>query len=83
MEKILVNIYIPATGGSYDVFIPYDIPIIELIPIIANGISDLSGGKYLVSKHEQLCLKDTSCLLNPKHTLGEYGIQDGAHLYLI
>ena len=83
MEKILVNIHIPATGGSFDIFVPHDIPIKELTPIIANGISDLSGGKYYISKHELLCLKDTSSLLNPQYTLQDYGIQDGTHLYMI
>lgn len=83
MEKVLLNIYIPATGGTFDVFVPINLPIKELTPVIANGISELSGGKYYVSKHEMLCSEEESGPLNPNRTLQEYGIQDGTHLYMI
>lgn len=83
MEKVLVNIQVPAIGDSFDAFVPLDIPVAELAPIIASGVSDLSGGKYCVSSYEMLCLRGTAALLNPEYTLQDYSVQDGAHLYLI
>ena len=83
MNKVLVEIHIPAINDHFDAFAPVDVPIKDLNPIIASGVAEITNGKYLASECEQLCLKEPSGLLNPALTLQAYGIKDGTELYLI
>ncbi len=83
MNKVLIEIHIPATSDHFDIFAPTDVPIKDLNGIIASGVSELTNGKYVTSECEQLCLKEPAGLLNPLLTLEDYGIKDGTQLYLI
>lgn len=83
MDKVLIEIHIPAIHERYDIFAPTDASIKEIIAIIADGVAEITNGKYIVSGCEQLCMKEPSGLLNPTFTLKHYGVKDGAQLYLI
>lgn len=83
MNKVLIEIHIPAIYDHFDIFAPIDIPIKDLNVIIANGVTEITNGKYISSECEQLCLKEPSGLLNPSLTLQDYGIKDGTQLFLI
>ena len=83
MNKVLVEIRIPAVSNRFDIFVPTDVPIKTLNGILADGVAELTNGKYIVSGYEQLCLKEPSGLLNPSYTLQDYGIKAGMTLYLI
>ena len=83
MNKVLVDIHVPAIYDHFDIFAPVDIPIKELSSIIANGVAEITNGRYIASECEQLCTKDPVGLLNPFLTLKDYGVNDGMQLYLI
>ena len=83
MEKILIGIHAPTIGMKYDAFVPADIPVGELIGIMAAGLADISDGKYHVSGHEMLSLAEPESLLNPALTLQDYNIKDGMQFYLM
>lgn len=83
MNKVLVELHVPAIYAQFDIFAPTDVPVSELSVIITNGIVEITNGKYIASESEQLCLKETSGLLNPALTLQDYAIKDGMQLYLI
>lgn len=83
MNKVLIEICVPAIGNRFDVFAPVDVPIRELNGIVANGIVEITSGKYVASKAEHLCQKDPVGILDPSLTLQDYDIQDGIQLYLI
>ena len=54
MEKILIDLYVPSIQMGYDVFVPSDLTLRELLPLLLEGVVDLSGGKYKVSGRELL-----------------------------
>lgn len=83
MNKVLVEVQVPAIGDHFDIFVPTDAQIRDLIGIMADGVAELSNEKYIPSGCEQLCLKEPAGLLNPTLTLEDYGIKDGTQLYLI
>ena len=83
MNKVLIEICVPAIGDHFDVFVPVDVPICELNRIVADGIVEITSGKYVTSKTELLCNKEPVSILDPSLTLQDYDIQDGAQLYLI
>ncbi len=83
MNKVLIEIHIPSIYDHFDVFVPSDVALKELHAIIADGVSEITNGKFVASGSEQLCSKDPCGLLNPALTLQDYGIKDGAKMYLI
>lgn len=83
MKKLLVEIIVPAINEQFDVFIPRDVLIKELNTIVAEGVAEMTNGKYIVSGYEQLCLEEDSLLLNPLMTLSEYSVNNGMKLFLI
>ena len=83
MNKALIEICVPAIGECFDIFVPVDIPIRDITKVIANGVGEISNGRYISSEAERLCLKEPSGLLNPSLTLQDYGINDSMQIYLI
>ena len=83
MNKVLIELHVPAIYTQFDIFAPIDVPIKDLKGILTNGIVEITNGKYIASECEQLCLKEPTGLLNPSLTLQDYGIKDGMQLYLI
>ena len=83
MNKVLVKICVPATGDNFDTFVPTDVPIQAVNRVLADGVVELTNGRYLSSGMEQLCRKAPQGVLNPALTLQDYGVQDGMQLYLI
>ena len=83
MKEILVKLGVPAVKSSYDVFVPTDLEIGELVKILVGGVRDLSNGKYYQSGREQLAMKTPEMLLDPARTLGEYAVPECAELMLL
>ena len=82
MNKVLVEIHIPATGDHFDVFVPVDVPIMNVTQVIVSGVVEITNGRYVASNCEQLCMDEPSGLLNPSLCLQDYGMKDGMHLYI-
>ena len=83
MNKVLVKICVPAAGDSFDMFVPVDIPIKDVGRVMADGVVEITNGKYITSGLEQMCMKDPTGLLDPTRSLQDYGVRGGAEIYLI
>ncbi|MCC8072612.1 MAG: EsaB/YukD family protein [Clostridiales bacterium] len=83
MDKILIQLTIPAVNREFDVFVPLDLSIGELTEIIVKGVEDLCDGAYIPSGNEMLNLRENRAPLNPLLTLYSYGIKDGEEIFLI
>lgn len=82
MDRRLINLSVPALQQSFDLIIPTTVSAEFLTALLAEGIQELSGGKYIPSGQEKLCMKDPDILLTGNQTLAESGIFTGAHLVL-
>ena len=76
MDHILITLYVPAIGQSYDIKIPVSLPIMDITQLLAQAVENLSNGEYVSSDSEILCLKN-------KETPQEYGIQNGDELMMM
>ena len=79
MDKILICLQVPAISRSFDVFVPLDMNINELIEVLVKGVIEMSD---ISSNEEKLNLKN-NILLNPALTLQSYSIKDGEEIFLI
>ncbi len=82
MEKILVELFVPAVGQTYDVFIPRNSKIHEVLFLMSETVKELAGGRYLPAQDTTLC-DDQGRILNINMSVSEHGIVNGSKLMLI
>ena len=64
-NKVLVELVIPILEESFDVYIPVNLKLGNVIELCSKAVSDLSGGYFTIS--------DTSVLYNG-YTGVQYGV---------
>ena len=82
-NKVLVEISVPASGDKFDVFIPLDSKMSEVLKLVSAALSDLSGGRYNASGEAVLCDAKTGIIFNINLEVAELGIKNGSQLMLI
>lgn len=82
-NKALVEIVIPAASQKYDVYIPLDSKMSEVVAMVAIALSDLSNGRYKATSEAVLCDADTGIIFNINTEVAELGIKTGSRLMLI
>lgn len=82
-NKVLVEISVPAAAQKYDVYIPLETRMSDVVAMVAGALSDLSGGKYKATKDAVLCDADTGVIFNVNIEVAELGIKNGSRLMLI
>ena len=82
-HKALVEISVPATGQKYDVYIPLESKMSEVVTMVAAALNDLSGGSYKATSEAILCDADTGIIFNVNMEVAELGIKTGSRLMLI
>lgn len=82
-NKVLVEIFVPATREKYDVYIPLASRMSEVIKMVSSAISDLSQGKFKANQDTVLCNSDTGIIYNVNMEVAELGIKTGSRLMLI
>lgn len=83
MNKMIVNIYIPASGNKYEVRIPATSQMYKVLMLIKKAIVDSEDGRYYPDETAVLCDKLTGNIINLNLTAEELGIQNGSTLMLI
>lgn len=83
MEKILVEVILPAANKTYDVYIPLASPVSEVLKLTAALLSDLSNGYFQADTKTVLCDYETGNILNINVTVAESGLKNGSRLLLI
>ena len=79
----LVNISIPASGHSYDVYLPRNVKLANICEMVAKLLGDLSEGYFLNKGECVLCDKDTGDIYNKNLTIEQLGIKNGHKLFLV
>lgn len=82
-HKVLVEIHVPVSGEKFDVFLPLDTRMSDVILMVCSVINELSAGKFRAGKDAVLCNADTGIIYNVNITVAELEIQNGSRLMLI
>ncbi len=83
MDKVLVNIYVPILNNSYDMYIPVQIQLAEVIGQIQKAVVELSEGQFYADKSNALCRRESGEILNINKSAIELDIRAGSKLMLI
>ena len=83
MKRFLVEIYLPVSDFCYDVSIPSNSKIHEVIDLLGKPLSDLSGGMYIATADSVICTRENGEALDINLSVEEAGIKNGSKLMLI
>ncbi len=83
MDKIQVMVEVPSISAQYEMLIPEDLLIRDVLKLAVNAVKEVSGGLYAASGTEILCARGQDILLDDNRRLKDFGIGNGDHLLLI
>ncbi len=83
MDKILVSVYALAIDEEYDMFIPINEKVSNIIELIQNTIKELSGNYYQVNPKAFLYNSIDGAIINNNNIVKLSGLKNGARLLLI
>ena len=82
MDKLLVEIYVPAISSTYDVYIPRNACVSELLPLVTSAVEKLSNGLFIQSE-PALCDGVTGNIFNNNMMPDDMKLKNGSRLMLI
>ncbi|MBR5949276.1 MAG: methyltransferase [Clostridia bacterium] len=83
MNKVLVEVFVPALGRSFDIFVPLQSPMFEVLELIKKAVSDLSDGLFVPNQNTAICNRYDGTILNINLSVYELDIRNGSKLMLI
>lgn len=83
MNRITVEVFLPAAGRSFDVCIPTEVRFSQVTELVAKTLTELSGGLYRADVDAALCDLTTGEFLNINMMVWELGLCNGSQLMLI
>lgn len=82
-SKVLVEVYVPELDIKYNLFIPANKKIGNVILNLVKAINELSQGAYPISSNHALMNSDTCFIYDINMNLKEANILNGTKLILI
>ncbi len=83
MNKILVELYVPTIEEFYDIWIPTNRRVHNVIRLIVKAINEFTEGEYNPKKMPLLYDKQNGKPIDINLTIGESTIQNGSEVILI
>jgi hypothetical protein len=83
MDKVLIEITVPVTNATYDMFVPVRSRMYEVLELIKKAVSDMSDGHFIATEETTLCYKESGNIIDVNMTVYELGIKNGSKLMLI
>lgn len=83
MNKVLVKVYVPIIEEQYDILVPLNRRIYNVIKLLAKAINELSNGYYAPKDEPMLYDKITAIPYDENLSIRESNIRNGTELILL
>ena len=83
MDRILIDVYLPADGEHYDIRLPGTMNCLMAAHLTARALSELSEGAYLPSRTSVFAWRESGRLLSVSRSLEQEQVKNGSQLMLI
>lgn len=83
MDKVIVRLYVPMIEEQYDLWIPLNRRIFNVIELLVKSVNELSGGYYKPEKMPLLYDKLTSKVFDVNSSVINSTIRNGTEIVLI
>ena len=82
-NKVLVTIIVPLFEKKYEVFLPANKKIGEIVSLLSKGLVEVSNGYYIITNKEKLYNRMTGKEYNNNQILKNTDIRHGTWLVLM
>lgn len=82
-NKVLVTIIVPLIEKKYEVFLPANKKIGEIVSLLSKGLVEVSNGYYIITNKEKLYNRMTGKEYNNNQMLKNTDIRHGTWLVLM
>lgn len=82
-NKVLVTIIVPLIEKKYEVFLPANKKIGEIVTLLSKGLVEVSNGYYIITNKEKLYNRMTGKEYNNNQILKNTDIRHGTWLVLM
>lgn len=83
MSKILIEVFLPATGKKVEMKVPKELKIGQVTDRLIDYFAKQTGNGYLPMKDAILCDYETGDIYNTDIFVGYTGWKDGQKMFLI
>ena len=83
MQKVLVEIFVPVLDRSFDIFIPLQSPMHEVLELIKKAVREMSDGRFVANENTAICHREDGTIININLSVYELEIRNGSKLMLI
>ena len=82
-NKVLVNLSVPEVGKTYDLYLPVNRKVGNIIILLNKSVNELSNGEFEIANNNGLYNADTGELYDVDKLLIDTNIRNGTKLILI
>lgn len=82
-NRVLVNLLVPEIGNNFDVFLPVNKKIGNIIILLNKAVNELTGGNYKLDSNNLLYNVETKKIYESDVLLANTDIRNGTKLLLI
>ena len=83
MNKILVEVFVPSIRETFEIYIPVDSRISEVLTLIEQAVQELTGGAFLPDRQVVLCERNSGMVYNINMTVEQVGLKNGSQLLIM
>ncbi len=81
-NQILIECFVPSVNQTYDIRLPKEKTIHEVIELLSKSICELSGGLF-IAEESLLCDRNSGRVYDINLSVKEQGLTNGSKLMLI
>lgn len=83
MNKVLVKLYVPILEEKYEIWVPLNKRINNVIKLLVRTINELTGGEYTPTSIPMLYDRSTGNPIDINSIVNDTGIRNGTELVMI
>ena len=83
MNKVMVQLYIPVTGTSYDILLPRTLSVNQAAKLVSEFFTGVTGGAYMPGEDAVLCSMEDGKIYNVNSSVESLNLKNGSKLMLI
>lgn len=82
-NKIMLELYLPASGKLYDVKIPKQISVYQATQMLVYLLSEMNIGEYIPDTNAILCNRVSGLPYNINASIESLGLHNGSQIMMI
>ena len=82
MSRLLVEVHVPTIGSTFDISIPRNARVYEILPLIVTAISRISDGLF-IPNDVALCNGYTGSIYSNGMSVSDMLLKNGSRLMLV